>query len=59
MSQTRRLAAYLVGINRTYLSKHEKAASYPGLEIMAKLATVLEVELAELLWGGPSTTRRN
>ena len=35
----------LAGFNRTYLSKLEKGASYPGLEIMAKLATVLEVEL--------------
>jgi transcriptional regulator with XRE-family HTH domain len=31
------------------VSKLEKAASYPGLEIIAKLATVLEVEPAELL----------
>jgi hypothetical protein len=29
--------------------KLEKAASCPGLEIIAKLATVLEVEPAELL----------
>jgi len=33
-----------VGVNRTYLSKLETGASYPGLEIIAKLATVLEVE---------------
>jgi transcriptional regulator with XRE-family HTH domain len=38
-----------VGVNRTYLSKLEKAASYPGLEIVAKLATEIEVEPAELL----------
>jgi SAM-dependent methyltransferase len=31
------------------LSRLEKGASYPGLEIIAKLATVLEVEPAELL----------
>ena len=31
------------------MSKLEKAANYPGLEIIAKLATVLEVEPAELL----------
>jgi transcriptional regulator with XRE-family HTH domain len=31
------------------LSKLEKGASYPGLEIIAKLATVLEVEQGELL----------
>ena len=41
--------AYEAGINRTYLSKLEKGASYPGLEIIAKLATVLVVELAEFL----------
>ena len=29
--------------------KLEKGASYPGLEIIAKLAAVLEVEPAELL----------
>jgi hypothetical protein len=34
---------------RTYLSKLEKGASYPGLEIISKLTTVLEVEPAELL----------
>jgi transcriptional regulator with XRE-family HTH domain len=39
----------MTGINRTYLSKLEKGASYPGLEIIAKLAMVLEVEPAELL----------
>ena len=31
------------------LGEAGKAASYPGLEIIAKLATVLEVEPAELL----------
>ena len=41
--------AHEAGVNRTYLSKLEKGASYPGLEIIAKLATVLEVEPAELL----------
>ena len=30
--------AHTAGVNRTYLSKLEKAASYPGLEIIAKLA---------------------
>jgi transcriptional regulator with XRE-family HTH domain len=43
------LAPYRAGVNRTYMSKLEKGASYPGLEIIAKLATVLEVEPAELL----------
>jgi len=30
-------------------------ASYPGLEIVAKLATVLEVDPAELLKAAPTT----
>lgn len=40
--------AHAAGINRTYLSKLEKG-SYPGLEIIAKLATVTKVQAAELL----------
>jgi len=44
-------------VNRTYLSKLERAATYPGLEIIAKLATVLECDSAELLRvsGRPNT----
>ena len=41
--------AHSAAVNRIYFSKLEKGASYPGLEIIAKLATVLEVEPAELL----------
>ena len=41
--------AYEADVNRTYLSKLEKGVSYPGLEIIAKLADALEVEPAELL----------
>ena len=41
--------AYEAGVNRTYVSKLEKGVSYPGLEIIAKLATVLEVEPAALI----------
>ncbi len=41
--------AYTAGVNRTYLSKLKKGASYVGLEIIDKLAAVLEVEPAELL----------
>ena len=41
--------AYAAGVNRGYMSKLEKGASYPGLEIIGKLAAVLEVEPAELL----------
>jgi transcriptional regulator with XRE-family HTH domain len=49
--------AHDAGINRSYMSKLERAANYPGLEIIAKLATVLEVEPAELLRvsGRPNT----
>ena len=41
--------AYEAGVNRSYLSKLEKGASYAGLEIIGKLADVLGVEPAELL----------
>ena len=38
-----------MGVTRTHLRRLEKGASYPGLEIIAKLATVFEVEPAGLL----------
>ena len=41
--------AHEADVNRTYMSKLEKGASYPGLEIIGKLAVVLQVEPAELL----------
>jgi len=41
--------AHEAGINRSYMSKLEKGASYPGLEIIGKLAAVLRVDHAELL----------
>jgi transcriptional regulator with XRE-family HTH domain len=41
--------AYDAGVNRTYLSKLETARAYAGLEIIGKLASVLEVEPAEML----------
>jgi transcriptional regulator with XRE-family HTH domain len=41
--------AYDAGVNRSYLSKLEKGTSYAGLEIIGKLAEVLDVEPAELL----------
>ena len=41
--------AFEAGVNRTYLSRLEKGVSYPGLEIITKLANVLECEPAELL----------
>ena len=41
--------AYEADVNRTYMNKLEKGGSYVGLEIIGKLASVLEVEPAELL----------
>ncbi len=41
--------AYEAGVNRTYISKLEKGISFPGLEIIGKLAAVLAVEPAALL----------
>ena len=41
--------AFAADINRSYLSKLEKGATWPGLEILGKLAAVLGVEPAELI----------
>ena len=41
--------AYEADVNRSYMSTLERGASYPGPEIIGKLAAVLEVEPAELL----------
>ena len=41
--------AYEAGINRSYMSRLERGASYVGLEILGKLADVLEIKPAELL----------
>ena len=41
--------AHEAGVNRSYMSKLEKGATYVGLEIVGKLARVLGVEPAELL----------
>jgi transcriptional regulator with XRE-family HTH domain len=43
--------AYQAGVNRTYMSKLEKGGSYVGLEIIGKLAVVLEIDPADLLRG--------
>ena len=45
----KRTLAYEAVVNRTYMSKLEKGGSYVGLEIIGKLADVLEIEPAELL----------
>jgi transcriptional regulator with XRE-family HTH domain len=42
--------AYEAEISRSYLSQIEKAKFYASLRIIQKLALVLEVEAAELLW---------
>jgi transcriptional regulator with XRE-family HTH domain len=41
--------AYEAEISRSYLSQLEKGAFYASLKIIGKLATVLEIEPAELL----------
>jgi transcriptional regulator with XRE-family HTH domain len=41
--------AYEAGVNRTYMSKLEKGGSFVGLEVMVKLADVLQVEPADFL----------
>jgi transcriptional regulator with XRE-family HTH domain len=50
--------AYEADVNRTYMSKLEKGGSYPGLEIIGKLAAVLKVEPAELLRLPPKKVAR-
>ena len=49
--------AYKANINRTYLSKLETGATYAGLEIIGRLARVLEVEAAELLKQPPKRSQ--
>lgn len=41
--------AHDAGVNRSYMSKIEKGATYVGLETIGKLARVLKVEPSELL----------
>jgi transcriptional regulator with XRE-family HTH domain len=41
--------AHEADVNRTYMSKIEKGATWVGLEIIGKLAAVLQVEPAEFL----------
>ena len=41
--------AYEADVNRTYISKLEKGVSYAGLEVIGKLAKVLEIEPAQFL----------
>jgi len=39
--------AHDAGIDRAYMSRVERAVTYVGLEIIGKLATILEVDPAE------------
>ena len=41
--------AHQADIDRTYISKLERGATYVGLEIIGKLADVLDVQAAEFL----------
>ena len=41
--------AFEAGVNRSYMSKLERGGAYVGLEIIGKLAEVLDVEPAEFL----------
>ena len=50
--------AYEAGVNRTYMSKLEKGGSYVGLEIIGKLADVLEAEPADFLRLPAKRTRK-
>jgi transcriptional regulator with XRE-family HTH domain len=50
--------AYEAGVNRTYMSKLEKGGSFVGLELMVKLAKVLEVEPADFLKVPPRKLRK-
>ena len=50
--------AYEADVNRTYVSKLEKGVSYPGLEIIAKLADALGIEPAEMLVLPPRKGKR-
>jgi transcriptional regulator with XRE-family HTH domain len=50
--------AYEAEVSRSYLSQLEKGVFYASLKIVGKLATVLEVEPAELLRLPPRRSRR-
>jgi transcriptional regulator with XRE-family HTH domain len=43
--------AYEAGINRTYIASLEAGRRNPSLDLMARLATALGVDLGELLAG--------
>ena len=45
-------------INRSYISKLERAGSYAGLEIVEKLAVILDVDPAELIRSHPGKAKK-
>lgn len=49
--------AHDAGIDRVYLSRVERAVTYVGLEIIEKLADVLEVDPAEFFKRLPRSRR--
>ncbi|KRR15999.1 XRE family transcriptional regulator [Bradyrhizobium jicamae] len=49
--------AHDAGIDRAYLSRVERAVTYVGLEIIEKLAAILEVDPAEF-FRRPTRTRK-
>jgi transcriptional regulator with XRE-family HTH domain len=50
--------AYEAEVNRTYISKLEKGATWAGLEVITKLSAVLGVEPADLLQKPPKRVPR-
>jgi transcriptional regulator with XRE-family HTH domain len=50
--------AYEAGVSRSYLSQIEKGSFYVSLRIVAKLATALGIEPAELLRLAPKRRRK-
>jgi transcriptional regulator with XRE-family HTH domain len=50
--------AWEAGVNRSYMAKIETGKTWVGLEIICKLADVLEIEPAELLRVPPRRGRR-
>jgi transcriptional regulator with XRE-family HTH domain len=46
------------GVDRSYMSRIERGVTWVGVEILVKLATVLEVEPHELLVPPPKRGRR-
>jgi transcriptional regulator with XRE-family HTH domain len=55
---TQEALAYEAGVNRSYMSDIERGVTWVGLEIVAKLAAVLEVEPMEFLRPIPTRGRR-